>query len=382
MPSGVAWRRFEVLDPGREPHGARDGFCYLDTETTGLSGGTGTMVFAATVARAGGAGLEVAQLFLPEPGAEPAFLEALAAELDGASGLGTNHGASFDLPILRTRWALTRLAGELTAVEHTDLLHLVRGLLGGRLQSRTLREVELRVLGFEREGDLPGALAPEAYFAYLRRGSSPLLEPALAHNRQDAISLYHLHRRLLDRLELRDETLDGDELYALGRVLTRRGRRADGWRALRQAAVRADGDGSAAAGVLMARRLVRCRRPAGAETLLRWLQEALPLDPALAVARARVLEWRLRDPEGALAVVERALEEPGNYREDLEKRRARLRRRLDARRGRHHRVGVEERPAWDQVGQMRDQLRIEPRPALPDPLERLRGGEARTGAVA
>lgn len=382
MPSGIAWRRFEVLDPGRGPQGEREGFCYLDTETTGLSFGTGTMVFAATVARAGGAGLEVAQVFLREPGAEAAFLEAVAAELDGAAGLGTYNGASFDLPILRTRWALARLPGELHRVPHTDLLHLVRGLLGRRLESRTLREVEMRVLGFEREDDLPGALAPEAYFGYLRRGTSPLLEPALAHNRQDAVSLYHLHQRLLDRLHLRERGLDGDDLYDLGRVLTRRGRRADGWRAWRLAARQADGVGSAAAGVLLARRLVRTRRAAAAEVLLRDLQQALPGDPGLAVARARVLEWRLRDPARALAIVEAALLEPGAYRADLESRRDRLRRKLQLRRRRDDRVGVEERPARRQVLQVGDQLEVVAEPVLPDALDGVARRHAPPGAVA
>src|SRR5579872_797341 len=285
-PSGTAWRRFEVQDAGHLPAGDRRGFCYLDTETTGLAGGTGTLVFCATVARGGPAGLEVAQLFLDEPGAELPFLEALAAELAPARGLATYNGASFDLPILRTRWTLSRLPGELPEPSHTDLLHLVRGLFGARMPSRTLRDAENRLLGFEREDDLPGALAPEAYLAYLRRGWSPLLEPALAHNRQDAVSLYYLHQRLLDRLEQRESGLDGDELYELGRVLTRRGRRADGWRALRRSAALADGAGSAAAAVLLARRLVRGRRAAAADRLLAQLQRDLA-DQHVAVTRDR-----------------------------------------------------------------------------------------------
>jgi uncharacterized protein len=379
-PSGTAWRRFELQDAGSIPQGDRAGFCYLDTETTGLAGGTGTLVFCATIARAGAAGLEVVQLFLAEPGAEVPFLEALGAELGAARGVGTYNGASFDLPILRTRWALARLPGELPEPCHTDLLHLVRGLFGAKLPSRTLREVEFRLLGFERENDLPGALAPEAYFAYLRRGSSPLLEPALAHNRQDSVSLYYLHQRLLDRLEQRETGLDGDELYELGRVLTRRGRRADGWRALRRAAAMADGAGSAAAAVLLARRLVRRRRAAAAEKLLAQLQRDVT-DHLLAVTRARVLEWRLKDPHAALEVVERALETPGAWTDDLRRRRERLVLKA-ARRRRDHGVGVEEPALRRELLELREELLVEPVRLATDPLDGLDRSQRGSAAIA
>ncbi|HEX6488186.1 MAG TPA: ribonuclease H-like domain-containing protein [Candidatus Dormibacteraeota bacterium] len=381
MPSGTAWRRLDILDRGRHPHGERAGFCYFDTETTGLAGGTGTLIFCATVARATEAGLEVAQVFLSEPGAEGAFLEALNAELDGTRGIGTYNGASFDLPILRTRWALSRLPGDPALPAHTDLLHLVRALYGARLPSRTLREVEFKLLGFEREDDLPGALAPEAYFAYLRRGSSPLLEPALAHNRQDAISLYHLHLLLLERLAQREAGLDGDDLYALGRVLTKRGRKADGWRALRRAAALADGKGSAAAAVLLARGLVKRRRVQGADRLLAEVQATVP-EPVLAVVRARIREWRLRDLPGALEIVEQALSEPGAWAEDLDRRRRRLRRRLKSDRRRDHRVGVQQAAPRGELLQLGDQPVVE-HPALPaDPFESLRGAEREPAALA
>lgn len=384
MPSGTAWRRFEIQDGGRIPQGDRAGFCYLDTETTGLAGGTGTLVFCATVARAGPAGLEVAQLFLSEPGAELPFLEALAAELRASRGLGTYNGASFDLPILRTRWTLARLPGELPEPAHTDLLHLVRGLFGARMPSRTLRDAEFRLLGFEREDDLPGALAPEAYFAYLRRGHSPLLEPALAHNRQDAISLYYLHRRLLDRLEQRESGLDGDELYELGRVLTRRGRRADGWRALRRSAALADGPGSAAAAVLLARRLVRRRRPQAAERLLAQVQRDVA-DQLLAVTRARVLEWRLKDPPAALRVVETALGQTGPWTGDLERRRRRLAAktaRLVARGRRDDGVGVQQPAPRSELAQLREELLVEPVRLVDDALDGFDRGESTAAASA
>ena len=111
---------------GRPPPVAH---AYLDTETTGLSGGTGTYAFAAAVARPVQAGLEVVQLFLPEPAAEPAFLHALQEELQRTDALGTYNGATFDLPLLRTRWVMARLPGDFAHPQHVDLLKLARALL-------------------------------------------------------------------------------------------------------------------------------------------------------------------------------------------------------------------------------------------------------------
>ncbi len=330
-PYGTAWRRAEVLPLGRVdgrppavPH------AYVDTETTGLAGGTGTLVFTAAVARQASAGLEVVQLFLPEPAAEPSFLHALAAELARAEAIGSYNGSTFDLPLLRTRWVMARMPGELGHPSHVDLLHLARALLKQRLESCSLRSVELALLGFEREEDLPGSFVPDAYFAYLRNGASRFLEAALEHNRQDVVSLYYLHARLLQRVAGEDPWMEAADWLALGRYLMRSGRRADGWRALRNAVAMGQSQGTSAAALLIARHLVRRRRYGAAERLLAQAQGVLPADPALAIARARLLEWRLRDHTGGLRVIENALERGvrGRAREDLERRRARLLRKV------------------------------------------------------
>jgi hypothetical protein len=327
-PFGTAWRFADVLPRGRVrgllppvPHG------YLDTETTGLSGGTGTHVFAAAICRPIECGLELVQLFLPDPAAEPAFLSVLQDELAATPGLATYNGSRFDLPLLRTRWVMARMPGELAHPDHLDLLTLTRALLRQRLESCTLRVVEDRLLGFEREGDLPGALVPEAYLRYLRSGWAPQLELALEHNRQDVLSLFHLHARLLLRLAGEDSRMDGADWLALGRHLVRAGRQADGWRALRRAVELADGPASALAGLLLARRLQRRRLPLAAERLLAGLQRRLPDETCLVVYRARLLEWSLRQPAAAHRVVLDALSAlpPGSpHQAGLERRLSRL----------------------------------------------------------
>ncbi len=311
---------------------------YVDTETTGLTGGAGTYVFAAAVARPIDCGLRVAQLFLPEPGMESAFLHALQEELQPADGLATFNGGSFDLPVLRTRWVMARMPGELTHAAHVDLLTLVRALYRHRLESCTLRYVEQRVLGYERDDPLPSALVPDAYFDFLRAGSFDFLEAALEHNRLDVISLVHLHSRLLRRLRGGDVDMNAEDWLALGRHRWRRGARADGWRALRNATAFAKGEAAATAGLLLTRRLVRRGSIATADQLLAWLESVVTDDMRVSVARARLLEWRRRDPRRALFVVEDARRRMPEEARDLDGRRARLLHKLSSRSERARRV--------------------------------------------
>jgi len=327
-PFGAAAVRQDVIPlPPLEPHPG--GIAYVDTETTGLSGGAGTYVFAAAVARPIECGLRVAQFFLPEPGMESAFLHALREEVEVADGLATFNGGSFDLPILRTRWVMARMPGEFSHAPHVDLLTLVRALYRHRLDSCTLRMVEQRVLGYERDDPLPSAMVPDAYFDYLRAGAHDFLEAALEHNRLDVISLVHLHSRLLRRLQGADIDMDANDWLALGRHRWRRGARADGWRALRNATAFASGEAAATAGLLITRRLVRRGAISGADRLLDWLESSAREDMRVSVARARLLEWRRRDPARALSVVEEAQRRMPEVASDLEHRRARLLRKVE-----------------------------------------------------
>jgi hypothetical protein len=337
---GAAVVRQDVIPlPPLEPHPGN--VAYLDTETTGLSGGSGTLVFAAAVARPVECGLRVAQIFLPQPGLEAAFLDVLRAELEPADEVATFNGGSFDLPVLRTRWVMARMPDELSTAPHVDLLTLVRALYRHRLESCTLRMVEERVLGYERDDPMPSALVPDAYFSYLHAGSLDVLEAALEHNRLDVISLVHLHSRLLVRLRGDEAGMDAADWLALGRHRFRRGARADGWRALRNATSFAKGEASATAGLLMSRRLLRRGSVVAADRLLDWLETSAAEDIRVSVARARLLEWRRRDPHQALSIVEAAQRRMPDQARELEHRRERLRRKVESdrswNRNRNHR---------------------------------------------
>jgi hypothetical protein len=322
-PFGDAYLRQDVLAlPALDPNPGS--IAYLDTETTGLSGGTGTYVFAAAVARPIDCGLRLAQVFLPQPGMEPAFLHTLQEEMAPADGLAGFNSATFDLPILRNRWVMARMSGELTHPLHVDLLTMVRSLYRHRMDSCRLRDVEERLLGYEREDPVSGALAPDAYFEYLHRGAGPMLEMVLEHNRLDVVSLVHLHSLLLRRVGGGDADMDAADWLALGRHRFRRGARADGWRALRNAAGFTKGEAAATAGLWISRRLERRRSIDSADRMLESLESTFTDDVRVAVARARLLEWRRRDPHAALSVVEAAQRRLPDSAGELEPRRERL----------------------------------------------------------
>ena len=368
---GTAWRRDDLvacdLPARRLPIG------YVDTETTGLHGGTGTYVFAIAICRPMAAGLQVVQFFLPDPASESAFLAATAAALSSCETIASYNGRRFDLPLLATRWVMARMRADFQPPPHVDLLDLTRSLLRTRIGSCSLRAVEDRLLGFERDDDLPGWLVPEAYLSYVRGRGGGQLEAALRHNRQDVVSLHHLHQRLMVRLAGDDVDMRAGDWLSLGRHLLRQGRRADGWRALRNSAELLEDEHSITAAIELARRLTRRGAARSAQALLEWTAGRLPPHPHLILARARLLEWRLADLALALDLVERSLASGAgdrDFRRDLERRRARLRRRLNRRLdGQRQRLQL---ASGDRGAEDVHQVRVERSSGLRrDPLERL-----------
>src|SRR5690606_16894625 len=136
---------------------------FLDTETTGLAGGTGTLVVVAGLARLEGDRLRVRQFVLVDPATEAAFLQALAEELARARLLVTFNGRTFDWPVLEARYVLNRGIGCPPGLPHLDLLHPARRLYGADLESCRLTDLETHVLGARRNGDIPGSEVPLRY---------------------------------------------------------------------------------------------------------------------------------------------------------------------------------------------------------------------------
>ena len=169
---------------------------WLDTETTGLAGGTGTYVFLLGIAYFCDGELVLRQHLLHDIGYERAFVEALQVELEPFRACASYNGKSFDLPLLRTRWVMT-LRSEITVDEsHLDLLHPARRLWRDRYGSTGLKQLEESLFDEGRINDIPGSLIPDAYFHYLRKRDPAIIAPVLEHNARDIVSLVRIADRV------------------------------------------------------------------------------------------------------------------------------------------------------------------------------------------
>ena len=205
-----------IADPGQ--------WLFLDTETTGLAGGSGTYAFLVGVAWWEDGGIEIEQFFLREYSEERALLFALQERIAEHPVLVTFNGKSFDWPLLETRYRMSRKISVPSPQAHLDFLHPARNLWRLRLGSVRLSELEQHVLGWDRGADLLSGMIPQIYFDYLRGGPPERLVPVLNHNQMDLRGLAALSARVLSLLS-DAETLgqDGLELFGVSRICEKRG---------------------------------------------------------------------------------------------------------------------------------------------------------------
>jgi hypothetical protein len=301
-----------------EPVGNSKGWLFLDTETSGLSSGTGTWAFLCGFLRFDDQGLLLRQYLLSRLDAEHSYLDAIGGELQTAGLLITYNGKSFDLPLLTTR---LRLAGLLIDFEdkcHLDLLHPVRRAFARVWPDCRLATAEERLLGFAREGDLSGSEAPAAWLAWLRRGEAASLAQVLVHNRQDLLSLPALAGALALTFR-RPWDVGADVRAAAGHWLAR-GQEASALAILAQGREALD-----ETGILDLARLYR-RRSEWSQAHRIWRSLAERGHPEGTEALTKYLEHRERDYTQALAWVDRLPAGP-----DRERRRQRLQGKLRAR---------------------------------------------------
>lgn len=165
-------------------------FIFLDTETSGLAGGTGTYAFEVGLGRFTDEGFHLAQFFMRHPGEESALLAGLTEFMDGMKAVVTYNGKSFDIPLLNTRYTMIGMSSPFEGVDHFDLLPLARRLWRIRLESRTLSNVENQILGVERgEEEVPGYMIPDMYFEFLKTQDARPLGGIFYHNAVDILSL-------------------------------------------------------------------------------------------------------------------------------------------------------------------------------------------------
>jgi len=202
--------------PG-ERDGAGQRCVYLDTETTGLSGGSGTLAFLVGLAIVEVDAIMLTQFLLTRFAAEATLLAAVGDELSQQDRLISYNGKSYDLPLLHTRFRMQGMTSPFEGLPHLDLLHPVRRLFGRQWPDCRLASLERHLLGFNRRNDLPGSEAPAAWFSYIRGGHGEMLVRVVDHNRQDIVSLAVAHSVLAQAID-RPRAFAVD-LYALARWL-------------------------------------------------------------------------------------------------------------------------------------------------------------------
>ena len=193
---------------------------FLDTETTGLAGGAGTIAFLVGVGRFTGSHFRLRQYFLREPGEEAGLLHALQDDLESAGAIVSFNGRVFDVPLLEMRYMLgLRKHWSLSSLPQVDLLHPARRLWRRSLPDCRLGTIEKMLLGVQRsDDDVPGDQIPGMYLDYLRTGDASGMTRVLYHNAIDILSLVGLAVLVFDKFDDQDPgTLSGAEALALAR---------------------------------------------------------------------------------------------------------------------------------------------------------------------
>ena len=220
---GPQARRLLAPDSGPEA-GDPSQWLFLDTETTGLSGGTGTYAFLVGVGWWEGDAFAVEQFFMRDHSEEASMLMDLAQQLRGRPVMVTFNGKAFDWPLLETRYRMTRAAVVTRPATHLDLLHPSRQLWRFRLKSVALAELEKNVLELQRGPDIPSHTIPGRYFDFLRGGPEGPIVEVFRHNQMDLLGLAALAVKIAGLLEEPEcAGRDAGEMYGLSRMLHRHG---------------------------------------------------------------------------------------------------------------------------------------------------------------
>ena len=322
---------------------------FIDLETTGLSGGAGTLAFLVGCGYFDLGAFQVRQFLLTSHAGERALLAAVADFFNDTDLIVTYNGKTFDVPVMETRWTFHRMAMPLDGVPHFDMLHPARRLWKGRPDARTtggdeggcrLSTLERVLFDVQRVGDVGGFEIPGRFFGFVRSGDPRPLEPVLEHNRIDLVSLAAVTARAA-RLarEGHGACRDFAEALALGKIFEKAeliGRAEACYRYAcdsPESVVRAD------ALYRLGVRLRRNRQFADAASVWRELIEFThprsmrrgllgDLRQVAVEALAIHQEHRAKDLAGARELALASLDEPGRRTESVRHRLARLDRKL------------------------------------------------------
>lgn len=312
----AAWSN---IDPAR--------VAYIDTETTGLSGASGTYAFLIGIGRFDATGFTVRQYFMEDYDAEEALLDAVSDDLRDAEAFVSYNGKCFDVPLLATRWRMSRRVPRFPQA-HLDLLFPARRLWRLRLPDCRLGTVEREVLGVMRFSDIESSQIPQIFFDYARGTHREMILPVFDHHAQDIYSLAALAAAMARAVEQPDDPRFGEagEQWGLSRMLHSAGRREAAISALERACLAARDESLAfRLAMHLAKQLQRAGRSTEAFEI--WKARAGRVEALIELAKHA--EHTLRDFRAALGWTERAMQiaelsADAKLSGDLERRMARL----------------------------------------------------------
>jgi len=316
----------------------REDILFLDTETTGLSGGAGTVAFQIGVGYFTSRSFVVEQFLMHDYPEEPEMLQTVNAILGRFPIICTFNGRTFDVPLLRSRFLMNRIQPVRIPEIHADVLFPARRLWKLRLKKCTLANLEEQLLHVERTDDLPGALVPQTYFQYLKDGCFEPLERILEHNKQDIVSLAQLLFFMCRQVDMPEKIEAAEDLFSLARAMEKNGQRDKAMKCYRMSSVGNMRSASFQAMALAEKKAGNFEAAASLyQTMLKNGDHPVLACEALAI----LYEHRMKDLSKAIGYTRQALllmSEPSLFKDNtvqerqiaLQYRYARLRRRLSA----------------------------------------------------
>ena len=311
---------------------------FLDTETTGLSHGAGTVAFLVGVGWAEGGELVIEQYLMREYADEPELIDRLSGCMEGFDCVCTFNGKTFDMPLLETRFTMCRMRDRWREMENLELITPARRAWKLRLGSCRLSNLEAEILGMPREDDLPGSEVPARYFEFMKTGDEALLTDIIDHNRQDIATLSTLLIKLCEINDRPDRLTDQRDQFSLGRSLERQGELKVARELYRVSAIpRPAGTlaaltGERVAGMANWRIYLLCRKSRdweGARDVLEQMLNRRQMPGEACVALSKLYEHRFGDEKKALQYALKAKDYPDcEPPERLEKRVMRLKRKM------------------------------------------------------
>ena len=295
---------------------------FLDTETTGLAGGTGTFAFMVGLGFFQGDSFLIQQFFMRDYSEERASFSLIKELLESFQFLVTFNGKYYDIPLLETRFILCRMPSKIREMPNFDLLYPSRKIWKGAYDNCRLVTLESQLLGMERVDDVPSEWIPYLYFDYIKTRDALKIYPVFYHNQMDILTMVALAGRI--HLVYHDPQVarprKGVEHLALGRLFWEHGYREKAISCFEIALERCD-EGlawSAMRWLSMALKKTGQGEKARSlwEEMLTWPYKE---DVSPHIELAKYHEHRLKDFERAIAYVDQALDQlPPHQQKEIE----------------------------------------------------------------